>query len=330
MDSPPVDQHRDPVLLARLNSLAGRIFAQQGLDFSQAARAGGWTNATWLTDAFALRLAVRPGGDKLRREAGLGALLPAEVGYPPPLAWGELEGHEWCLSRRAPGRNLGELWLRLGWAERISAWRQLWDKVLAVQRVDTAAAAPFARQVPWFGAPDLAAAVGSLERFAADGLLNAQQVRALAGRLADYWAALPGARVVLNHGDLTTENALWQDGRVTALLDFEFAVIAPPQIDLAELVLMAFAPGEREDPLPDPRGSGLAGLRGLVVELARPLLATPQEKALLLGYAVMLQGWLLGEWLAHPEGEGPLETWAPYRTLLALAEEGAFLGEVLE
>lgn len=40
--------------------------------------------------------------------------------------------------------------------------------------------------------------------------------------------------------------------------------------------------------------------------------------------------WLLEDWLAHPEGEGPLETWLPYRTLLSLADgNGVYLKTIL-
>jgi hypothetical protein len=46
---------------------------------------------------------------------------------------------------------------------------------------------------------------------------------------------------------------------------------------------------------------------------------------LLRGYAILLELWMLEDWLAHPEGEGPLEGWDPYRRLASLANgKGGF------
>jgi hypothetical protein len=39
-----------------------------------------------------------------------------------------------------------------------------------------------------------------------------------------------------------------------------------------------------------------------------------------MGYAVLLEPWLLELWLAHPEGEGPLEQWELLRRLRSLAD----------
>jgi hypothetical protein len=51
-----------------------------------------------------------------------------------------------------------------------------------------------------------------------------------------------------------------------------------------------------------------------------PLLAQPADRDLLLGYAILLELWLLELWLAHPEGEGPLEQWEPLCRLRSLAD----------
>jgi scyllo-inosamine 4-kinase len=146
-----------------------------------------------------------------------------------------------------------------------------------------------------------------------------------------FWTALPAAACVLNHGDLTLENALWHAGRVVSLLDFEFAVIAPAELDLNELVKCAFAPGEHHESLPDPGGTGLQQMQKVVAELAKPVIAHPGGKDLLMGYAILLEQWMLEDWLAHPEGEGPLEQWQPYRMLHSLANgQGSYLAPLLD
>jgi Ser/Thr protein kinase RdoA (MazF antagonist) len=50
-----------------------------------------------------------------------------------------------------------------------------------------------------------------------------------------FYRAAPHVEQVVNHGDLALMNALW-DGEVVGLLDFEFAVLGPVEIDLCRLV----------------------------------------------------------------------------------------------
>jgi aminoglycoside phosphotransferase (APT) family kinase protein len=326
----PSDQHRDPQTLDHLRKIASGIFAKHDIDFATAKRAGGWTNLTWLAGGLVLRLAARPGQDKIQREARLAALLPPEVGFPPILETGINEGYEWSLSREIPSRNLGEVWNDLTWDERTDALCQLWKKVLAVHSVDITAAAGLAREKPWFNAADAHAAEASLSSLVRQQILSSPQADILRAALARFWEALPAAASVLNHGDLTIENALWHSGKIVSLLDFEFAVIAPAELDLNELVKCAFAPGERYASLPDSGGSGLQYMQKVVAQLAKPVIAHPGGKDLLMGYAILLELWMLEDWLAHPEGEGPLEQWQPYRMLLSLADgQGGYLAPLL-
>ena len=52
------------------------------------------------------------------------------------------------------------------------------------------------------------------------------------------------AKSVLVHGDLTPANAMWYGGKITALMDFECAAIAPKEADLMMLLNTAY---ERRD-----------------------------------------------------------------------------------
>ncbi len=330
MSEAPSDQYRDPQTLDQLRKIAAAIFDQHGINFAAAKRAGGWTNLTWLAGGLALRLSVRPGQDKIRREAKLAALLPPAVGFPLILETGATEGYEWSLSQEIPGKNLGEVWNDLTWDERTNALRQLWEKVLAVHSVDVIAAVELVREKPWFNAADTQAAEASLSYLVRQQIMSSLQAGILRAALDRFWTALPAAACVLNHGDLTIENALWHAGKVVSLLDFEFAVIAPAELDLNELVKCAFAPGERHESLPDPEMAGLPKMQKVVAELAKPVIAHPGGKDLLMGYAVLLELWMLEDWLAHPEGEGPLEQWQPYRMLLSLADgQAGYLAPLL-
>src|SRR5262249_23305972 len=108
--------------------------------------------------------------------------------------------------------------------------------------------------------------------------------RALTRLLERFWPLLDDAPRVLNHGDLCTENALWHDETVMALLDFEYVVIAPIAVDLNELVKIAFAPHRYHDLVPDPSGSGRAALQEIATEIAASELTMNSPQDLMIGY----------------------------------------------
>lgn len=122
-------------------------------------RANGYSNATWVGDGIAVRVAHTP--VDMAREAALVRAPPREVGHP------EILG----------------------------------DATAAAGRADIAL-----------------------------GLSSAQQLRLLK-IIEGYFQAAPLVAQRVNHGDLALMNALW-DGEVIALLDFEFAVLGPVEIDL--------------------------------------------------------------------------------------------------
>jgi len=326
----PVDQRRDLETMNRLNIIAENIFNRYGVDFAAANRAGGGTNATWLAGGLALRLAVERGRVSIRREAQLAALFPPEVGYPPVLETGETDGYEWSLSKEIPGRNLGEIWPALDWDQRILALRQLWKKVEAVHSVEVAAASRLARKRSLFYAANAQEARAGLTRLLNQKLLSTRQVDILAESLDRFWQALTTATLVLNHGDFTIENALWYEGRVVSLMDFEYAMVAPDELDLNELVKSAFAPASVIDPLPDPGKVGLERMRQVVMELAMPMLFHPGSKDLLMGYAILLEIWNQEDRLAYPPEESDVDQEPINQILGSLADgKGGYLAPIL-
>jgi aminoglycoside phosphotransferase (APT) family kinase protein len=318
MSFPQLDQQ------AQIETVASRIFARHGIDFAAARRAEGWSNATWIAGGLALRIATRQGSENIRREARLAQLLPAEVGYPPRVDSGVSDGLEWCLSKEIPGRCLGDVWPELGWEERAAALRGMWRKAQAVHAVALAPAACLAGRRAWFNTTDAAEASASLARLEQQGMFTSTQVDALRTALDRFWLALPAADCVLNHGDLTLANAIWDAGQVVSLLDFEYAVIAPAELDINIWLTHAFGP--EDTGLAAHEQAGQAMLRDLAVRLAQPALDHPGGPELLLGYAILLELCRLELWLLHPEGEGPLAGWEPYLRLGSLADgEGGYL-----
>jgi scyllo-inosamine 4-kinase len=206
----------------------------------------------------------------------------------------------------------------------------LWEKVQAVHGVDVAVAAPHASERSPFYASSAEEATRAAARLYEAGVLTSRQADVLLDALRRFWSALREAPPALNHGDLSTENALWHRGRVVALLDFEFAVIAPSELDLNELLKCAYAPPEEEDPLPDPGGAGLRRVREVAADLAVHELTHPGASDVLLGYAILLEFWSMENWLSKWDGKERFDNWQPYLALTSLANGAAgYLAPVL-
>ncbi|MET8662416.1 aminoglycoside phosphotransferase family protein [Streptomyces griseus] len=313
---------------AARTAVAAEVFRRHDVDFAIARRAAGWTNATWLGGGLAVRVAGSAAAQDLVRETRLARLLPAEVGYPAVLDSGETNGFEWVVTREIAAVSLDEAWPDLDGAQRVAAIRRLWDRAEAAHRVAPAAVEAVARPRNPFYAREPAEAEGGLRRLRASGVLTAAEHTRLSAALDRFWEALPDAPRVLNHGDLSPVNALWDGTDVVALLDFEFAVLAPVQLDVNELVKTAYAPldgepatRERED---------RERLREAVDELARPHLRTDAEVDLLTGYSIQLETWGLERELAKP-GREAYPDWEPYRMLVSWAHtDGGCYAPLLE
>src|SRR3954464_15460451 len=107
-------------------TLQGRVRAAQavqraGLDVQRAGpleRASSITNEVWYAGPWVVRINSRPRRGNLRHEAQIAELLPAEVGYPEVLHFGEDDSAEWLIHRRIPGDVLSLAWPSLSEAER--------------------------------------------------------------------------------------------------------------------------------------------------------------------------------------------------------------------
>lgn len=77
---------------------------------SSAERTAGWSNATWLTEQFAIRVSVAEGTAGLLREAELTRFLPQKIGYPETVEVGVWAG----MSTSSPAGSPGRAWPRRG------------------------------------------------------------------------------------------------------------------------------------------------------------------------------------------------------------------------
>ena len=129
-DTHPLDQHRDPLHAAVVRGLAAEVAAHYGGELTRMRRANGYSNATWVGDGIAVRIAHTP--VDMAREVALVRALPREVGHPEILGEGTAEGHGWIVTAEVRGQNLHEAWPTLTPAEQRRAVHQLWARAQIV------------------------------------------------------------------------------------------------------------------------------------------------------------------------------------------------------
>ncbi|WP_223148568.1 phosphotransferase [Auritidibacter ignavus] len=152
------------------------------------------------------------------------------------------------------------------------------------------------------------------------GLSSTQQAR-LRDILEEYFQASPLARQVVNHGDLALMNALWC-GEIIALLDFEFAVLGPVEIDLCRLICEAYVSEDGQ------RVESEAG--AAAVEIALSHMDPAHGRALIHGASVLDQLRDFDIFLAQESAEERIEDWRPSRLLTGLLDiEGGYLAPLL-
>ncbi len=312
-----LDEHRDPTEAAVVRSLAAQVVARHGGDLSRMRRALGISNATWVGGGLAVRIANTSVVKDRAAEVALVRALPPEVGHPRIFGVGTIEGHDWIVTEEIRGQNLHEAWPTLTPGDRRRAIGQLWERV----------------QVVHDATPKLRLLVGSHAGFipatADDATAAADRVsaaldltRVQRSRLHDiidgYYRAAPVVEQVVNHGDLALMNALW-DGEVVALLDFEFAVLGPVEIDLCRLVAEALVSedGQRSD-----NDAGAAAF-AIAARERDPV----HGRTLLLGAAVLDQLRDLEIWLARDRTG---DHWRPDLLFTGLlAADGGYLEPAL-
>lgn len=194
------------------------------------------TNEVWLTPTHAVRVNRRP-SNRLYREALVAAALPPEVGYPTVVAHGGGRGEDWLIAERVPGEPLAHVWPDLSDAERYRAVNQLAGRLAALHATPAPPDLPPIENAPQLlenGAleptgPVVAALRRAMSLPHVDPVMLANAVELV---IALSPSLKPFQDQTLVHGDVTFENVLWHQGRITALLDVEWARPGPRDLDL--------------------------------------------------------------------------------------------------
>jgi aminoglycoside phosphotransferase (APT) family kinase protein len=203
------------------------------------------TNEVWMTDRHVVRINRKATG-RLRREAELAPHLPPACGYPGIVAAGAGGGMDWMVLNRMPGVPLAHVWPDLPREQRRSAVHQLAELLRAVHATPTPPGL-----APLLGPQLLVADELNPLRPVEDALATAHGIAsiprsildALTDRFYDLAPAIGtfgGSHLV--HGDLTFENVIWEGGRITALIDFEWSRGSPASLDLDVLLRMCAYP----------------------------------------------------------------------------------------
>ncbi|WP_341854015.1 phosphotransferase [Brachybacterium sp. GPGPB12] len=317
-DVHPLDEQRDPSEVALVQSLVAQAASRHGADLTRMRRANGYSNATWVGDGIAVRIARTPVG--MAREAALVRAPPPEVGHPTILGEGVSQRHGWIVTREVRGRNLGEAWPTLAPAEQRRAVTQLWSRARAVHEATASLSSHVETHGGFIPATHDESTAAGRRAERAIGLSSAQRSR-LHALLDEYFRLAPEVPQVVDHGDLALMNALW-DGEVVAPLDFEYALLGPVEIDLCRLVCEARVTEDGQFVDSD------AG--DIAAELAAQEMDPTHGRALIHGAAVLDQLRDLDIWLGNDGGGEPVEEWRPVRSLTGLlAPDGGYLASLV-
>ncbi|HEX4741772.1 MAG TPA: phosphotransferase, partial [Caulobacteraceae bacterium] len=208
-----------------------------------------YSNDAWRLGETILRVCWRGDRQRFVKEAALAASLPPEVGYPELLAAGQAQGLTWALTRRVAGVTLDRVWLdpdagrvratvedyahRLralhGWAPTGEAAAELQLHAAAAARTPAEAVDLDVTPLPMARAALLVAPAKALA-FVDGSVVDAAWARMTELAPLDPFAGSPHERVA--HCDATYPNILVDGARVSALLDFEWARLAPPWVEL--------------------------------------------------------------------------------------------------
>lgn len=223
-------------------------------------RVPSWSNDTWLFDdpargACVLRICWRGDPGRLITESRVGRAAPAAVGVPQVLGFGctrDALDLTWSLTRRWPGRSLGDVWDELDPAARDRASAAVATRLRALHRWRPSAYLTD-RLLSWprrtdpvgvFGATlnplplprvrVLAAAART--RPGVDAALVDAALEWLAGH-PDLAPDLDRPGLEVTHGDLHLHNVWWDDttAAVRGLLDLEWVRLGPGWLDLARV-----------------------------------------------------------------------------------------------
>ncbi|MGI9601878.1 MAG: phosphotransferase family protein [Acidimicrobiales bacterium] len=312
MDGPAVDR------LAEIR--ARSLLHQLGVAASEPVhRLSSVTNEVWCSGELIVRINRRADG-RLTQEVTTAARLPAEIGYPEIVDSGTTDGMEWMATRRLPGVALSRVWPRIDDAERKALTEEFAERLQILHQTDATglAVSSQAPQLVDFHRPD------RLGRLRQD-LTRAYQLphvpkslmMAIAGMVEDAAPQVESVTATtLVHGDLTFENVLYHQGRIQAILDFEWARAAPPDLDLDVLLRFVWFPKLHVAPdYVEQTTDGMYRMLPRQIEAVYPELFAPA--ALLDRLLVYSIGFDVRDLLRFPP-TGPMDGLGPHHPLVRL------------
>jgi len=196
-----------------------------------------------------LRICWRGERARLAREALLLHNLPDDIPHVEVLDSGEDEGLAWMVTRRTEGEVLHDIWTDLSASERrvaitdianalssLHRW-QVPDHVRTVlsdheRRVRSGPAAYVEAFLVPLPVGRLRPLVELLRRRAQLSAPLAVEIHSCLDVLEAFDPFSHDERTTVVHGDAHLRNVLWRDGQVSALLDFEWARLGPPDLEL--------------------------------------------------------------------------------------------------
>jgi aminoglycoside phosphotransferase (APT) family kinase protein len=222
---------------------AQRALTGAGLAPEQLAPVDSVTNEVWASAEHVVRVNPNISG-RLRREYQVVRALPPELGYPEVVAHGREQSSDWIVARRRPGLPLVRWWGGLDATERRDTVRQFAGLLQVLHATPFPDGIPDLDDLPQLLRPGPRAVeplLAGLDALARLPHVDSGALRELAAWVG--WSArLLGdfTSPTFIHGDLHFQNVLWDRGRITALLDFEYARAAPGDLDL-DVLLRFFA-----------------------------------------------------------------------------------------
>lgn len=222
---------------------------QLPVEFRDAVLVESWSNDVWVNEGLALRVCWQGDRERLLREHELLVALPVSVPHASVVASGRIANLTWMLLQRLQGQRLDLVWPRLSRDARGDAVVGLGDALSNLH--DWAPPLPIRTMLPPSTQTVPAsrdAVVGStivplpLERVALlldcfEGTpgMSEELLRRVRMRIESLGSVVCASEFEdgpVVHGDAHFANALWFEGCLVALLDFEWARIGPSDLEL--------------------------------------------------------------------------------------------------
>lgn len=236
----------------------------------------GFSNDTWRIGSHVLRICWNGDVQRLEREASVAGNLPPEVRYPPLVAAGRTGELAWMVTRWVEGLPLAEVWPRLSDRDRGGAMDQVAQALAALHRwiprgpagqlVNARDSVDLSNSATVVGATlnplPLNRATALAEHARGLPFVCSQLMDDLLERLwglADRDPYLDTEGHVVVHGDAHLNNVLWNNGKLVALLDLEWARLGPPDLELEPFLRTVDWAGQEPELMPAYEVSELLG-----------------------------------------------------------------------